>query len=959
LGVSADSAAWIGRVSLLAAVLAAPWFLGGVQAWVQVWIFGVVLVALGCSAIYLLLRPKRRDAVTIPLAIVPLLLAIGLGAVQLIPLDRSSLDRVSPKSAAIADEFLAASDSREGRILPGQDAKLSYGPTVGLSDSATVDSGAVPGVAGLEEAPARRPATVYPAGTRQSLALLILATSVFFLAAILFSRPATHLWLLGLIAANGAAIAFFGLAQNLTWNGQIYWSVILTQGGGPFGPFVNRNNGGGYLVLCLAAAIGLTLWCLARYFQAWDSTSHSARTPHNDTDSWVKTRVLSAIADLNAPTLTWLTIAGLLVAAICCTLSRGSVLAMAAAVLVTVTAMTACQRRGPAVLWPVAAMAIGLLLIGWVGLSDEVGARLATLFDDETVQQSRLPHWQDGLKAAADYPHAGSGMGTYRFVYAQYQERLAQSWFHYAENVYLQVLVEAGIAGLALFLAGLALVAAGLWRLMTRGDDLTTLAFAVAGVFALAGQAVASLFDFGLFIPANFLLFALLCGTVAGSSSRFGSTRRRVAGFWRQVLNRGVAVAIACGLFAGCLWGLAELRSVVPVEKAMREVRLAGKLKDLSAPQLAYHIDQLTAASQSRPGDAEVHRRLAELWMQQYQVETAKELQARTSFAADDPRLAQLASPVLIHQRAWLFTRSKMADQLDELRKSATVRKNLIPALEHLLASRRACPLLPEVHCGIAQLCALAGPVSEDERHIGRTRRLAPGDPDMQYVCGLLEFQAARFESAYAGWKASLSLSPRYLDPVLQIAGAGLATPGAIELLLPDDPELLTRLAGRQFAAEGSEAIQEQLLARAETLLPVSELLEAERLFLRGSIHAARKRYPEAIECYKEAVALRSYDVEWRYELARLLQGQGLLDEAHEQARRCARLEPRELKHRKLLEEIHNARLLGTGDRGQRSEVRGRGVGCCVRATVGGGLCCAKTTRQRERGGSRIGSGEA
>ncbi len=889
LGTVADVAAWAGRVSLLIAVLAAPWLLGAVQAWVQVWILGAVLISLACTTIYLLLRPGQRGPISLPLAILPLLLAIGLGIFHLIPLDKNTLEHVSPKAAAIADELLPAADSAEQASLAAF---------------------------GLESVPGHRSTTVYPAATRHGLALLILAASVFFLSAVLFSRPATHLWLLGFVAVNGAAIGFFGLAQNLTWNGQIYWTVILTNGGGPFGPFINRNNGGGYLVLCLAAAIGLTLWCLGHYFTAWDSTARSQRRPRESTVSRARTRILSALAELNASTLTWLTMAGLLVAAICCTLSRGSVLAMLAAVLVTITVMLVFQRRGLAILWPVAAMAIGLFLIGWVGLSDEVGARLATLFEDETIQQSRWPHWQDGLKAAADYPRAGSGLGTYRFVYASYQERLAESWYRYAENVYLQVLVEGGVTGLLLFLSGLAFVAASIWRLLSRGDDLRTLAFAVTGIFALTGQIVASMFDFGLFIPANFMLFALLCGALAGGAARLQS-HRVARSSWKPALRRSTAILIACGLVAGCVGSALEIRTVAPGEKALREVRLAGRLKALSAPQLTHHIDELTAASEKRPDDAELHRRLAEFWMQRYQVETARDLQERTSFEADDPQLTQLASPLLIHQRAWLYTRSRMPDELEVLRQSPTVHRNLMPALQRLVASREACPLLPEIHCGIAQLCALIGPVDQDETHITRTRQLAPGNPDMLYICGLLDFQAARFESAYAAWKGSLSLSPRYLTPVLQIAGAGLATQGTVEKILPDSPELLVRLAGRRFAVEGSEPIQDQLLTRADMLLAGADLPEAEELFLQGSIQAMRKAYPEAIDSYTQAVELRSYEVGWRHELARLLQRQGLLDEAHEQARRCARLEPREVKHRKLLEEIHNTRLT------QTSAVRG------------------------------------
>jgi len=56
-----------------------------------------------------------------------------------------------------------------------------------------------------------------------------------------------------IMAINGVAIAFFGLVQQLTWNGRLFWQVPLEQGGEPFGPFVDRNHAGGFLTLCLAA----------------------------------------------------------------------------------------------------------------------------------------------------------------------------------------------------------------------------------------------------------------------------------------------------------------------------------------------------------------------------------------------------------------------------------------------------------------------------------------------------------------------------------------------------------------------------------------------------------------------------------------------------------------------------------------------------------------------------------
>jgi len=106
----ADAAAWIARGVVLAAVLAAPWLIGAVEAWVQVWIFGFVVVALALVGVNLALRGPHRPLPPLPLALVPLLLAIGLGIFHLIPLDQGLLGRLSPKARAIADDFLPAAD---------------------------------------------------------------------------------------------------------------------------------------------------------------------------------------------------------------------------------------------------------------------------------------------------------------------------------------------------------------------------------------------------------------------------------------------------------------------------------------------------------------------------------------------------------------------------------------------------------------------------------------------------------------------------------------------------------------------------------------------------------------------------------------------------------------------------------------------------------------------------------
>ena len=56
-------------------------------------------------------------------------------------------------------------------------------------------------------------------------------------------------------------------------------------------------------------------------------------------------------------------------------------------------------------------------------MSDTVKSRLATLLNQDSMEQTRIPHWKDALAAVPDFWRMGSGLGTYRYVYYQYQRK--------------------------------------------------------------------------------------------------------------------------------------------------------------------------------------------------------------------------------------------------------------------------------------------------------------------------------------------------------------------------------------------------------------------------------------------------------------------------------------------------------------------------------------------------------
>ena len=870
----------LGQLALVGVVAGSAWLFGGVQASVQVGLFVGGVVALLCLLVKQL---ADQDAATsVPATIVPLVLLIGWGGLQLIP--------TAPDVAA----FL----SPDGARLRGA-----------LQSETTASDAALATTLGLGEVDQRQPLSVYPASTRRDLALLSLATGVFLAGAGLFGTPAAALWLCGLVAVNGAAIAFFGLVQKLTWDGLLFWTVPLTQGGAPFASFVNRNNGGGYLNLCLACALGLLVWVTRR--SAAGSAAETAIGRQSKGRPWARAWqwLLEGASNLDAPTIAAASLTACIAAGILCSLSRGAIVAMTGAASVLLLTLVFARRRRSVRLWWVAvAGAGGLALVCWVGMQGSIVTRLATLLDRETIVQNRIPHWRDGLKAAADFRRTGSGLGTYRYVYGPYQQQRSTVWYYHAENQYLETLVESGVVGLGLTLLAIAFVATAGWQLLRSDSDAKSYALGVAGVFALSSQAIHAFFDFGLYIPANLLLLALLCGALSGRAAqlarRVGSLRILALPGGRRLWTTMAAVFLAVNV-----WGLVETRRVEAVETSIKQSRFAETPDAVAPEELEAAIQEVETAARSRADDAEAHVHLARLWTHLYRLHALERLRASATSEEKEGELWERTAPMGIHELAHHFRQFGHASKLVALRSEALVQDCLIPALRHLVLARRACPVLPEVHARIAELSVIGADPKDDQIHIDRAKWLAAAHPEILFRCGLLEFQAGRPDLAYESWRRSLSLSHRYLDRVLDYAGRRISFWHLVHAVLPESPELLLRLARDRYSDEEHAAVRRMLVERAEELLEKKNLPEDERSHLQGVAFALKGEVRKAIESYYRAVEIRRERNDWRFDLALGLKEAGRMDEAHEQAKLCARMDPDNREYRKLLAEINHTRL--------------------------------------------------
>ena len=904
---------WILGSILLLVIGVIPWVLAGVEAFVQECVIVVITIILAATVLALRGNVVPRFTPTFGV----LLLAILFGMLQLVPLPLGVRKILSPGSVRLRAELLPSGDRSD--VLPdSQDGTVSP--------------------------EGWQPLTMSTSATRHDLALLLLAVAVFLLGSSLFATPAAQRLLMIVLAANGAILVFFAIVQKLTWNGLLYWSVDIGRLS-PLGPFINQNNAGGYVNICLACAVGLTVWLTGKISPDTSYVESDWSRPPRFSFASLLRPVLRFIGNLNGSLLSAFALAGFLVAGVVCSLSRGAWIAMVAAAVVTALLVALARPRGLRVWLIILVAAVGAGLVGWAGLQDTVYERFATLLDRKMYEtHGLLPLWLDSLQAFPEFWPVGSGLGTYRYVYRPYElNPMDTSYSLHAENQYVESLLDGGVVGLLLMLAAIGLVAWSCWRLLRDDRSSRSFAFGVAVTFALASQAVQGFVDFGLYIPANMLLFALMCGAVTGRAAQLGSKgsgRQSHASIRHPGKSRtGIVpapdspvgppdsglqtpdsglrtpisgLAIALLLLLGCVWGFREIRQCADLELSWDPA--CEPMDPLKTPPS--HIEKIlpafSRALANRPDDPEGQHHLAQLLVMLYRLQALDQLRKEMPPDFDDQVLWAFTSPEQFHARVHELSDGSRKDELASLRATPVVVENLVPALRALVLSRQACPLLSDVHLMLAQFCGVTADPDTDRPHIARASQCSPAMPDLLNSCGVLDYQSRNYDSAFALWRRVIAIAPDRAVAILDLiarSGKGLEPSEYLQKVLPDSPELLVRLARERYAAEKDSSIQQYLLARTEQIVASPTFPPAESHYFRGAIQSTRGDYAKAVPEYLQAIDLDPNPVLWHYELAIALRHTRDLPRALDEAKWCARHAPSDPKYKQLLKELYDETL--------------------------------------------------
>ena len=437
---------------------------GAVYPWAFVPLFAVAAL-IGLVGI---LRGGVRRHVR-PLAISLLLLWIAV-AVQLLPLPRRVLDTLSPRAPAILNNI-----------------------------SVTFATGAV-------DTPAL---SVDPRDTRT--ALLGLAALSLYLIGVSGQLGRGDLRRLPRgLAVFAVFMALFGILSREYSNSLVYWfwepqdsfSASL------FGPFVNRNHFGGWMLMTVCLLVGSLFGQIERVVRELDARRRRRL-------EWLSS------AEANGIVLMGLAVS-VGVIALFWTLSRSAITGFAIATVAFGWLALKRPRLGES---RRAIVLVALGSVAFAGIAWRGPARLISGFQDETSLLSRFDAWRDGWQVVRDFPLTGTGLNTYSDAMLFYQTTNLEFHLAQAHNDYVQLLAEGGLlvtvpAAVAVFLLILG-IRRNLRAAQGEARGYWIRAGATIGLLAMAVQEV---FEFSLQMPANALLFCTLAA-IALSPAMSGSTR--------------------------------------------------------------------------------------------------------------------------------------------------------------------------------------------------------------------------------------------------------------------------------------------------------------------------------------------------------------------------------------------------------------------------------------------------
>ncbi len=687
-----------------------------------------------------------------------------------------------------------------------------------------------------------------PGLSREATLLFVLYVFLFWITLDTVRHRDSIQRLLRMLFIAGVGVSAVGY---LFWNGKFYWLWDIwwvDPERQVRAPFTNRNHFAGFLALTLGPGAAILMRLIREGRRANYSTTENPSNSRRLHDF----KILLAAGGLT-----------LIFAGIGLSQSRGGS-------IVGLTVAAACLagwfRTGQNRVTSVAAAAVILLsslgLVAAFGRQDPFQRTAQMLEGNQSlddISNARLQLWKADLHAIADFPLMGSGPGSHQYVYPLYLEKAHRYTFTHAENCYVQILVECGLAGVVLLLAGIIFVVRWSWRGLQRDGRETSrsaseLSLAVA--VSLLAALVHGLVDFVWYVPAYTATVAVLAGLARSLARRKESlefqdwpptlyNRSSTLDLRRSIFGGGLITAgMVLALFIG-----ERFAQAVPGEYAWNAYyRLLPAEMEDGQPENSNNLEEraawLAKVCQHGSVDPEPYYRLGlaklELFLQHQKASAKPAGLLETRRIIQETRFPNPAAA-----RAWLQTRYGADLPLLESAQAA------------LAESLDRCPLLGSSYLHLAKLYFLDQSTHQDSDSYCRQAQLTrPYDPEVHLQVGLEEWVTGDRPKARAAWWRACELHHPCQSRLLPLLTAQLPAQEIVEYL-PLDFEGLKWLALREadLGRRHDSCVAAEKAQQAVEKDPMQAKNPAFWIALSELYQQAELR-PQAEACVRKAVRL-------------------------------------------------------------------------------------------------------
>jgi O-antigen ligase len=303
--------------------------------------------------------------------------------------------------------------------------------------------------------------------------------------------------ILYVLIGSGAFQALYGFYELASPRPRILFYPKVFSLDSVTGTFVNRSHLSGYLEMIVPLAVGLLIARLQLF-------SFGGKRLRERLALFVSQGVAGSL--LIAASIVVMSIGIVL------SNSRAGLVVLAASFFLFVgLAILAYGRARYRELWVRNVIRVLVLTVLAASLYVGVGTTIQRFSLDNLLHENRPLYWANIGGIIRDFPIFGTGLGTFAEAYPAYEKRSGpEMLLAHAHNDYLECLAELGLAGTALLL-GLVLLLAVRAFLVWRGRrNPEVKGLALGGLVSLAGMGIHAVTDFNLHIPANVILFTVV-----------------------------------------------------------------------------------------------------------------------------------------------------------------------------------------------------------------------------------------------------------------------------------------------------------------------------------------------------------------------------------------------------------------------------------------------------------------